>query len=383
MVGIIQEQHPDRTRLFMQWKRMEWPILVDSLNLLQVTVVPMTLFIDEWGIIRAIQPRRADAESFLDTNYPKPADLPAGPRHRAAIEKLKAATEGGNADAFRAYGDAMFLWGDKIDETIESYRQAVRLDPGDGPTQFRLGVAYRKRYDSTQRLEGDFANAVQHWGRALEIDPNQYIWRRRIQQYGPRLDKPYPFYDWVVTAREEITTRGDTPLPLSIEPGGAEFTHPARRFVVSDGSKAEPDPGARILRDEKGFVDVEVTVVPSVIKPGKSGRIHVVLRPNRNLRAHWNNEVGDLVYWVNAPEDWKIDTHYLSVARPQKIVSQEERKVEFELKSPANFTGTVRIPSYALYYVCEDVNGTCLYRRKDITIDVPSRQVGGEEKRHR
>ena len=26
MVGIIQEQHPDRARLFMQWKEMGWPI---------------------------------------------------------------------------------------------------------------------------------------------------------------------------------------------------------------------------------------------------------------------------------------------------------------------------------------------------------------------
>ena len=37
MVGIIQEQHPDRARLFMQWKGMGWPILVDSLNLLNTT----------------------------------------------------------------------------------------------------------------------------------------------------------------------------------------------------------------------------------------------------------------------------------------------------------------------------------------------------------
>jgi hypothetical protein len=41
MVGIIQEQHPDRAGLFMQWKQMDWPILVDSLNLLGVAVVPV------------------------------------------------------------------------------------------------------------------------------------------------------------------------------------------------------------------------------------------------------------------------------------------------------------------------------------------------------
>jgi hypothetical protein len=37
--------------------------------------------------------------------------------------------------------------------------------------------------------------AVQYWTMALDMDSNQYIWRRRIQQYGPRLEKPYSFYD--------------------------------------------------------------------------------------------------------------------------------------------------------------------------------------------
>ena len=53
MLGIIQEQHPDRARLFMQWKEMEWPILVDSYDLLEVPVVPITLAIDENGIVRS------------------------------------------------------------------------------------------------------------------------------------------------------------------------------------------------------------------------------------------------------------------------------------------------------------------------------------------
>jgi len=34
MVGILEEQNPDRARLFMQWKQMGWPLLVDSYNLL-------------------------------------------------------------------------------------------------------------------------------------------------------------------------------------------------------------------------------------------------------------------------------------------------------------------------------------------------------------
>ncbi len=65
MVGIIQEQHPDRARLFMQWKDMGWPILVDSYDLLEVPVVPITLAIDESGIIRKRLRAAPDANPFF------------------------------------------------------------------------------------------------------------------------------------------------------------------------------------------------------------------------------------------------------------------------------------------------------------------------------
>ena len=64
------EQHPDRTRLFMQWKQMDWPVLMDPYNLLGVTKVPSILFIDESGIIRQIRPPREELEGFLDQTYP-------------------------------------------------------------------------------------------------------------------------------------------------------------------------------------------------------------------------------------------------------------------------------------------------------------------------
>ena len=69
MVGIIQEQHPDRTQLFMQWKQMGWSILVDPYDLLAVTKVPITLFIDEFSVIRRIQPRYEELEDVLAQTY--------------------------------------------------------------------------------------------------------------------------------------------------------------------------------------------------------------------------------------------------------------------------------------------------------------------------
>jgi hypothetical protein len=48
--------------------------------------------------------------------------------------------------------------------------------------------------------------------------------------------------------------------------------------------------------------------------------------------------------------------------------------VEFELKAPGDAQKQrVTVPAYALYYVCEDVNGTCLYRRQDVQFDVTIR----------
>lgn len=38
----------------------------------------------------------------------------------------------------------------------------------------------------------------------------------------------------------------------------------------------------------------------------------------------------------------------------------------------------VTIPACALYYVCEDVDGTCVYRRQDVTLAV---QVKSKESR--
>ena len=68
-IGIVEEQHPDRARLFMQWKEMDWPILIDPLNLLEVSGVPITIFIDEDGIIRYINPKLDEANKILESFF--------------------------------------------------------------------------------------------------------------------------------------------------------------------------------------------------------------------------------------------------------------------------------------------------------------------------
>ena len=377
MIGVIQEQHPDRARLFMQWKKMGWPILVDSYNLLGVPVVPITLAIDEHGVIRQINPPRGDLEllerTFLSQDFDPPDPSGGVALDYPNLDGLRPPSGSEDSEVWMAYADALAVWGggERLDEAIGAYSTAVSSNADDAMAQFRLGVAYRMRYDSDARQEGDFNCAVQHWATALEIDPNQYIFRRRIQQYGPRLDKPYSFYDWVNTARAELEAEGEIPSPLEVEPRGAEFAQPTREFLASTAPEEEPDPRGRVLRDEGPFIGIEVIAVPPVIEPGATARFHVVFQPVRESLSHWNNEAEELGIWIDPPRGWEVERHYLTLPLPAEVVSQETRIVEVEVRAPERSgSGTTTIRAYALYYVCEDVDGLCMYRRQDLELQV-------------
>ena len=354
MVGIIEEQHPDRTRLFMQWKKMGWPLLIDSLNLLDVLAVPLTYLIDEAGIVRYERPSDEDLEVFLTTDY------------------THVHGRGGTIDVAEDSPEHVLLWGGDVSDAIAGLVRRVAAEPADTRAHFRLGVAYRKRYDTGAREPEDFAKAVEHWVRALELDPNQYIFRRRIQQYGPRLDKPYPFYDWVPEARAAIEARGETAIALAVEPRGAEFAEPVKAFISSGTEREPPDPEGRIFRDEAPLIGVETVMVPSRVAPGKSVRVHVVFRPDLSKKAHWNNEVDDTVFWVDVPDGWQVDARRHAVAIPPEPVSREPRHVEFELQTPSDFEGDVTISRLRSLLRLRR-------RRWDVSFPAPRRRNRGED----
>lgn len=375
VVAIVQEQHPDRARLFLQWKQIDWPTLADPLDLLNLETVPLTVAVDEYGIVRfselPMSAAKTIEQTFVNQTYPKPAALL--PAETPDLSALRAATARNTAAAWRAYGDAVSVWGTdrRWDAVIETYQHAAQLEPGDGLTQFRLGSALRTRYDSAARQPTDFQDAERHWARALDIDPNRYIWRRRMQQYGPHLAKPEPFFDWVRDARAQIASRGDTPLALTVEPGDSEYATPGPDSRTAKGPAVDPDPRGRIRRDGGEFVSVETAIVPSTVTPGETVRAHITFRPNLRTKAHWNNEVDPLVYWLSPPREWNVDPRAGAVPNAPTTVSQEARTVEFEIKVPATQApGAIAIPGYALYYVCEDVNGVCMYRRRDLKVPI-------------
>jgi hypothetical protein len=352
VLGIVEEQHADRAVLFMEWQQMDWPVLSDPLNLLGVYAIPYTFLIDEHGIIRYKNPTQAEFESFLTTKY----------QAAVGLDRPEISIEAGSAEH-------AIMWGGEaaISSAIEQLEQRTVADPSDEKAFFRLGVAYRKRHDSPERQPGDFSKAVGAWQQALELNPQQYIWRRRIQQYGPRLDKPYSFYDWVNEARTAITNRGGTPHQLSAEPGGSEFAHPGQADA-SQAASQHPDPQGKLPRDQLGLVQVEAIAVSSTDRGKPAYRVHLRFRPSKELKVHWTNDAGRLSFFPADDPAVVIHDRQPDTPLPQQPATNEERSIEFEIRPAAGKQLPASLEGSAFYYVCEDVNGGCQYLRQDIVI---------------
>ncbi|MEK7995010.1 MAG: hypothetical protein AAB403_14485, partial [Planctomycetota bacterium] len=175
-----------------------------------------------------------------------------------------------------------------------------------------------------------------------------------------------------------IKARGELPVELEVLPTGSEIAAPDGNFdTLRPGSGragqtgvSPPDPNGRIARDVKNLIRAEVTVVPRQLKPGETARVHVTLRPNQERKAHWNNEAEPLRLWIDAPAGWQVTPQLLIAPQGQKPETSEPRRLEFEVRVPADAGGTAKLAAYALYYACEDMSGTCQFLRQDIPITV-------------
>lgn len=358
MLGISEEQHGDRTRLFMEWQQMNWPVLIDSLNLLEVTAVPITLLIDEYGVIRFKNPNEAQLAAFLGEESPE------NPVTTSVIW---------SPELTRAIDAIYSKSAKKIDAAIQTYASI----PEKSPRQwFHSGVLYRKRFDSPSAQASDFSMAVTAWGQALAGDPRQYIWRRRIQQYGPRLDKPYPFYDWVPEARKTITARGGVPPELVAEPSGAEYARPGSSTISGrTEEKLHPDPENKLPDDPDDLISVESVVVPSTDKKKPGYRIHLSFSPDAEKDAHWNNESGPMAIWWESAGEWSPPKAIQGIevaidAASSSATSSETRRIEFELHPAAELPLPASLKGAVFFYVCEGKTGTCQFVRKSFVIDL-------------
>ncbi|MCA9216010.1 MAG: hypothetical protein KDB27_23245 [Planctomycetales bacterium] len=356
--AIVEEQHGERTSLFNQWKELDKiETFVDSLNRLDVAAVPIVLFVDEFGIIRKRNPKPSEVDDFLEYDFEndpsaKLIELPQRPGDQDAIDG-------------------------KLDQAIAAYREHLKQNPEDARAQFRLGVCYRKRFDGmlSRGNSEDFVLAVQHWQTALRLNPNQYIWRRRLQQYGPVLSKPYPFYDWVDMARNEIVARGESPRKLLTEPTGAELIGPAAAANSErDVAVQEPDPTGRVHRDRSETVVVRTAIIHSTEKKD-TARVHVMLRPSAVGGYDWNNEAEPVRLWIRNDQPFKSNHSLVTFSQPKEESSSELRRSEFEV-SWSDSDQPKPLEAYVVYHLCNKQTGQCVFWRQDISIDVVPTEKG-------
>ena len=378
LLGIVLEQHPARARLFMQWQGMRWPLLHDPFNRLALPYVPLTLAIDEWGIIRAAQPLLARAAEFLEAFLAGEWETPAAPPSFVSETPdfpllRRRAKEEDDAHSWALLSGELALWcGDAaLDEALALGERALGQPGAENHATaqwlFQQGVIHRMRYDSARAQPTDFHQAVVHWSAALEKEPNNYIWRRRLQQYGPRLAKPYSFYDWVPEARVELRARGEEPIPLAVEPGGAEFARPAKEFTPKGVGDDGPRAAEQALQRDDELVQLQVVAVPKVLAPGEATRLHIRLQPLGD--AHWNNESEPTVLVLGeAPPGWCWERRRLWAEGSRVPTSTEPRRFELELRAPHDAApAPIIVHGYALYFVCAEASGVCLHLRQDFS----------------
>ncbi len=342
-IGIVQEQHADRARLYRQWRQLKWPIFVDSLNVLGLASVPIPLAVGPDGVvIGRIRQNQLDVLLQASSSRKKWVGGKLSDQHR---------------------GDALFWKGD-LNGAVTAYRKGKQS----AIASFRLGVALRARFESKHAQPGDGQAAVLAWRSALDQNPRQYIWRRRLEQYGPRLEKPYNFYGWIKEARAAIRARGETPVALAIEPAGAELMDRATTPDATVREKADPE--GKVPRDEKKRVTIESIVTRSVSLKSQRARVRVVFLVRA---AYWNNESEPLSLHVDVPAGVTLKEPMLVHPQAQKPETRERRVLEFEIEYPPGETGAFKIPAYALYSVCDEVEGTCLYLRRDFSVSIPAR----------
>lgn len=354
VLGVVQEQHADRAQLYKQWKQYDFPIIQDATTQLNLAAVPIPILIDEHGVVRNNRPKPGNLKSFLKETFDAPADQTA----TSADNPSAAASAIARGNAALHSRDNQ-----QLTSAIQAFTEAVKLEPKSGKAVFGLGVAYRARFDSPLSEKDDFANASRYWSEALSINPNQYIWRRRIEQYGPRQIKPYPFYDWVGKAITEIKQRGEEPVKIVAPLTDSEMAKPSREFSKT-ATAENPDPESKINTDDTASVKINSATVPAIVAPGKTVRVYL----NFDIDAgKWNDEATPLKVWIDESSTGTPEMRLLQ-HNPENANSNNTKQVDFEFAT-AKDSAECTISGYALYHTCDD-DGVCYYYRQNFKVPV-------------
>ncbi len=376
VLGVAHEQHADRCRLFAQWKEIDWPILHDPLNLINVETLPLVVAVDEHGIVRAtrLQPDKL-ADSFVNHDYAPPRKpVPLGPTELANPKiTRRVAGEARSSEGWREHGDALVLAGRPvlINEAIDVYSRALKMKEDDADAWFRLGVAYRIRHDRPEHQEGDFQAAVDAWRNAVRIEPDNAVFAARLRQYRPCLDEPHAYYHWVDVALKEIITRGRTPVRLAVEPCSME------RGELGDDSTRESTLATDNVRasptaDQDNLVGVEKTVVRGVGDESAGvAAIHLTFRPDADRDVRWDDAAGELLIQIEPPEGGKSKQKLVRYLPLPEAAPGGARTLSFDVQIPKRSKRTASVKVRAVYAVRLGESAPPRHLGRDIAVSIP------------
>ena len=74
---------------------------------------------------------------------------------------------------------------EKLDEAVDTYERAITLNPRDGVAHAGLGVVRMTQYLADPSQAALRTEAIEHWHRSLELEPNQPKLRKLLAKYHP------------------------------------------------------------------------------------------------------------------------------------------------------------------------------------------------------
>ena len=179
MLGVIQEQHADRCRLFQQWKGLDFPFVQDALNSNGIQVVSVYVAIDEHGVVQG-RPRdsKTFVADFIEQDFEAPTEkLPVIDTKLATVAHWRAQLRESDSTANQIrLADSLIVWDGNaavVREATRLYERAGQGESKRSDIRFRLGVARRLLYELDGRSDAsEFASALSDWESALQLNPN-------------------------------------------------------------------------------------------------------------------------------------------------------------------------------------------------------------------
>jgi peroxiredoxin len=221
--GVCHDASPAQAQLFMQWKRIGWPIAHDVLNQNGIENLPLVIYINEKGIVKQVDPESGKlATKLAKSKALKPKEIPEEDREQLRDPKStrRAASEGRSAEALCLHGEALIIAGlpAQIDEAVEVFSKASQSEPGNVRAWFGLGVAHQIRHQrggsADSKGDDDSKAAAQAWKKVRELAPDNEVLKIEIQQFKKKSGDVEKMFGWVEEARKEIIARGEKPVDV-------------------------------------------------------------------------------------------------------------------------------------------------------------------------